>query len=116
MVSTLSSEKGSPFHIRKTLSRCADCKHWCALVSSCKPLLIATYNPEEGKLREHLLDRFAISISADVNLTMEQRLEAVDIATVFQNKPQQLIDDTSEVTDATKTQVTLAVVDLLNTV
>eukprot|EP00210_Caulerpa_lentillifera_P005678 g5430.t1 len=74
----------------------------------CKPLLVATYNPEEGKLREHLLDRFAISISADVQLTMEQRIEAVDIATLFQNLPTQILDDTEETTEATKTQILIA--------
>ena len=74
-------------------------------VYRCRPLLIATYNPEEGKLREHLLDRFAIAISADVNLTMEQRIEAVDTALLFQNRPLELIEESKEITEATKTQV-----------
>ncbi|KAJ0976141.1 hypothetical protein J5N97_018106 [Dioscorea zingiberensis] len=74
----------------------------------CKPLLIATYNPEEGSVREHLLDRIAINLSADLPMSFDDRVAAVGVATQFQESSKDVFKMVEEETEFAKTQIILA--------
>ncbi len=74
----------------------------------CKALFIATYNPEEGNLREHLLDRIAISLSADGVLGLDDRVQAVEQAIAYSRSPQEFLQQYNDDIDSIKTQIVLA--------
>ena len=74
----------------------------------CRCLLIATYNPEEGQVRDHLLDRFAIALSADQVFSVEQRVAIAAGAQAYGNDPAGFRRQWLEETDALATQLLLA--------
>ncbi|WP_036901348.1 MULTISPECIES: magnesium chelatase ATPase subunit D [Prochlorococcus] len=74
----------------------------------CRPLLIATYNPEEGAVRDHLLDRFAIVLSADQIVSNEQRVEITKSSMAFGESSKTFSKTWSEATESLATQLLLA--------
>ena len=79
-----------------------------SLSHPCRPLLIATYNPEEGAVRDHLLDRFAIVLSADQLISNEQRVEITKAALSHGQCSESFAKTWSEDTQALATQLLLA--------
>lgn len=75
----------------------------------CRPLLIATFNPEEADLREHLMDRIGVCLSADAEpLSQEDRLEAVNRALDFSRSPSVMTAQFEETQEAMKTSILFA--------
>jgi magnesium chelatase subunit D len=79
-----------------------------SLSHPCRCLLIATYNPEEGAVRDHLLDRFAICLSANQVLELEQRVEIARSAMGHAEASEAFRARWQEETDALATQLLLA--------
>jgi magnesium chelatase subunit D len=79
-----------------------------SLSHPCRCLLIATYNPEEGAVRDHLLDRFAIALSANQVLELEQRVTITRSALEQAESSERFRAQWQEETDALATQLLLA--------
>ena len=79
-----------------------------SLAHPCAPLLIATYNPEEGQVRDHLLDRFAIALSADQTVTTAERVEITQSALGYGENSNGFRGQWQEESDALATQLLLA--------
>lgn len=79
-----------------------------SLCHPCRCLLIATYNPEEGAVRDHLLDRFAIALSANQILELGQRVEITRSALDQAESSERFRAQWQEETDALATQLLLA--------
>ncbi len=79
-----------------------------SLSHPCKSLLIATYNPEEGSLRDHVLDRFAIVLSADQSIDNAQRVEITRSVLSHAENNIKFSEKWSEESDNLSTQLILA--------
>ncbi|TVS05153.1 MAG: magnesium chelatase ATPase subunit D [Cyanobium sp. PLM2.Bin73] len=79
-----------------------------SLSHPCRCLLIATFNPEEGAVRDHLLDRFAICLSANQVLELEQRVEISRAAIEHAEAAETFRARWQEDSDALATQLLLA--------
>ncbi len=79
-----------------------------SLSHPCKSLLIATYNPEEGALRDHVLDRFAIVLSADQSIDNSQRVEITKSVLSHAENNIKFSEKWSEESDNLSTQLILA--------
>ena len=79
-----------------------------SLSHPCRPLLIATYNPEEGAMRAHLLDRFAIALSADQLISNEQRVEITEAVLAHGQCSVSFAAKWAQETEALATQLLLA--------
>ena len=50
-------------------------------------ILVGTMNPEEGNLRPQLLDRFGLSVNAEVILDIDKRIQVIEAAESYQQDP-----------------------------
>ncbi|WP_287129180.1 magnesium chelatase ATPase subunit D, partial [Candidatus Cyanaurora vandensis] len=76
-----------------------------SLVHPAAAILLATYNPDEGELREHLLDRFALVLPVDQSLELKERVEVVRRVRAFREDSTSF--EAAQETDLTDLQLTV---------
>jgi len=77
----------------------------------CRPLVVATWNPEEGILRPHLLDRLAAALNTDnqqVYSNLDDRVSAVSATLNFALSPTDAMEQSAEETQSMQTQLLFA--------
>ncbi|MFT0787998.1 magnesium chelatase ATPase subunit D [Synechococcus sp. H55.10] len=79
-----------------------------SLQHPCRPLLVATYNPEEGSLRPHLLDRLAMVVPLERELSLEERREIAQRANQFGDAPDPFLAEHQAELEEIRTQIILA--------
>ncbi|APB32457.1 magnesium chelatase ATPase subunit D [Gloeomargarita lithophora Alchichica-D10] len=79
-----------------------------SVVHPCRPLFIATYNPEEGLVRSHLQDRFALQLAAVPLAELSARVEAVHQAVRYGDQPQAIWAEQQAEMDGLRTQLVFA--------
>lgn len=71
-------------------------------------VLVGSMNPEEGRLRPQILDRFGLRVIVHGLDSTEQRLEAYQRAVAFRNNPRQVINSYEEATLRARDELTEA--------
>jgi len=77
----------------------------------CRPLIVATWNPEEGPLRPHLLDRLAVNLSTEeqtVYSSVEERVIAVNSTLDFSRNPEESTAEANAEISSMSTQLLFA--------
>ncbi|HIK20180.1 MAG TPA: magnesium chelatase ATPase subunit D [Synechococcus sp. M44_DOE_062] len=79
-----------------------------SLQHPCRPLLVATYNPEEGSLRPHLLDRMAMVVPVERDLSLEERREITQRVNQFSDAPEPFLAQHQAELEEIRTRILLA--------
>jgi magnesium chelatase subunit D len=74
----------------------------------CQPLLIITYNPEDSDLKPSLLDRIAITVSADQELELEERISAIERSIAYGDNGQGFREEYIQELEDLRTRILLA--------